>query len=219
MKYSDLRDFIKQLEKIGQLKRIKQPISTELVMTEISDRTLRVKGPALLFENPIGFDMPVLTNLFGTPERVALAMGQENVSALRDVGQLLATLKEPEPPKGFKDALDKLPLYKQVLNMPTKVVKKAECQQIVMSGDEVDLTKLPIQYCWPGDAAPLITWGLTITRGPHKERQNLGIYRQQLLGKNKLIMRWLSHRGGAIDFQEFKKQTGRKLPRFCGTRC
>ena len=205
MKYSDLRDFIKQLEKIGQLKRIKQPISTELVMTEISDRTLRAKGPALLFENPIGFDMPVLTNLFGTPERVALAMGQENVAALRDVGQLLATLKEPEPPKGFKDALDKLPLYKQVLNMPTKVVKKAECQQIVMSGDEVDLTKLPIQHCWPGDVAPLITWGLTITRGPHKERQNLGIYRQQLLGKNKLIMRWLSHRGGAIDFQEFKK--------------
>ncbi|REL37181.1 4-hydroxy-3-polyprenylbenzoate decarboxylase [Thalassotalea euphylliae] len=205
MKYSDLRDFIKQLEKIGQLKRIKQPISTELVMTEISDRTLRAKGPALLFENPIGFDMPVLTNLFGTPERVALAMGQENVAALREVGQLLATLKEPEPPKGFKDALDKLPLYKQVLNMPTKVVKKAECQQIVMSGDEVDLTKLPIQHCWPGDVAPLITWGLTITRGPHKERQNLGIYRQQLLGKNKLIMRWLSHRGGAIDFQEFKK--------------
>ncbi|WP_448554179.1 4-hydroxy-3-polyprenylbenzoate decarboxylase [Thalassotalea montiporae] len=205
MKYSDLRDFIKQLEKIGQLKRIKQPISTELVMTEISDRTLRAKGPALLFENPIGFDMPVLTNLFGTSERVALAMGQENVAALREVGQLLATLKEPEPPKGFKDALDKLPLYKQVLNMPTKVVKKAECQQIVMSGDEVDLTKLPIQHCWPGDVAPLITWGLTITRGPHKERQNLGIYRQQLLGKNKLIMRWLSHRGGAIDFQEFKK--------------
>ncbi|REL31355.1 4-hydroxy-3-polyprenylbenzoate decarboxylase [Thalassotalea euphylliae] len=205
MKYSDLRDFIKQLEKIGQLKRIKQPISTELVMTEISDRTLRAKGPALLFENPIGFDMPVLTNLFGTPERVALAMGQENVAALREVGQLLATLKEPEPPKGFKDALDKLPLYKQVLNMPTKVVKKAECQQIVMSGDEVDLTKLPIQHCWPGDVAPLITWGLTITRGPHKDRQNLGIYRQQLLGKNKLIMRWLSHRGGAIDFQEFKK--------------
>ena len=213
MKYSDLRDFIAQLEKIGQLKRIKQPISTELVMTEISDRTLRAGGPALLFENPIGFDTPVLTNLFGTPERVAMAMGQNDVAALRDVGKLLATLKEPEPPKGIKDAWDKLPLFKQVLNMPTKQLKKAACQEVVFSGDDVDLTKLPIQQCWPGDVAPLITWGLTVTRGPHKERQNLGIYRQQLLGKNKLIMRWLSHRGGAIDFQEFKKAyPGEKYP-------
>ncbi|WP_448212380.1 4-hydroxy-3-polyprenylbenzoate decarboxylase [Colwellia sp. MEBiC06753] len=210
MKYSDLRDFIKQLEQLGQLKRISQPISTDLVMTEISDRVLRAGGPALLFENPEGHDIPVLTNLFGTPERVALAMGQTDVNALREVGKLLATLKEPEPPKGFKDALDKLPLYKQVLNMPTKVLKKAPCQEIVWSGDEVDLTKLPIQKCWPDDVAPLITWGLTITRGPHKERQNLGIYRQQLLGRNKLIMRWLSHRGGAIDFQEFKKANPRE---------
>lgn len=206
MKYKDLRDFIAQLEKIGQLKRIKQPISTDLAMTEISDRTLRAEGPALLFENPIGYDMPVLTNLFGTPERVALAMGQKDVSALRDVGKLLAMLKEPEPPKGFKDAFDKLPVFKQVLNMPTKRLKKAPCQDVVFSGEDVDLTKLPIQTCWPGDVAPLITWGLTITRGPEKERQNLGIYRQQLLGKNKVIMRWLSHRGGALDFQEFKKR-------------
>ncbi|MBL4911399.1 MAG: 4-hydroxy-3-polyprenylbenzoate decarboxylase [Alteromonadaceae bacterium] len=210
MKYSDLRDFIAQLEKIGQLKRITQPISTNLMMTEISDRTLRAAGPALLFENPINergekSDIPVLTNLFGTPERVALAMGQKEVSALRDVGKLLAALKEPEPPKGFRDALDKLPLYKQVLNMPVKVIKKPLCQQIILEGDEVDLTQLPIQSCWPGDVAPLITWGLTITKGPHKARQNLGIYRQQLLGKNKVIMRWLSHRGGALDFQEFKK--------------
>ncbi len=205
MKYSDLRDFIDQLESIGQLKRITQPVSTDLMMTEISDRTLRAGGPALLFENAQGYDIPVLSNLFGTPERVALAMGQEDVKALRDVGKLLATLKEPEPPKGFKDALSKLPLYKQVLNMPVKVVKKALCQQVIIEGDDVDLTKLPIQKCWPGDVAPLITWGLTITKGPHKERQNLGIYRQQLLGKNKLIMRWLSHRGGALDFQEFKK--------------
>ena len=218
MKYSDLRDFIAQLEKLGQLKRITQPISTNLVMTEISDRTLRAGGPALLFENPVDENgepnnIPVLTNLFGTPERVALAMGQKDVSSLREVGKLLATLKEPEPPKGFKDALDKLPIYKQVLNMPTKVLKKAQCQQIVLSGDEVDLTQLPIQQCWPGDVAPLITWGLTITRGPHKERQNLGIYRQQLIGKNKLIMRWLSHRGGALDFQEFKKENpGEKYP-------
>lgn len=210
MKYKDLRDFITQLEAMGQLKRIKQPISTHLAMTEISDRTLRAKGPALLFENAVDehgnpFDMPVLANLFGTPERVALGMGQTEISALRDVGKLLATLKEPEPPKGFRDALDKLPIFKQVLNMPVKKVKKAPCQEIVLSGDDVDLTKLPIQSCWPGDVAPLITWGLTVTKGPFKERQNLGIYRQQLLSKNKVIMRWLSHRGGALDFQEFKK--------------
>lgn len=213
MKYSDLRDFIEQLEKLGQLKRIKQPISTDLVMTEISDRTLRAKGPALLFENPIGFDTPVLTNLFGTPERVALAMGQDDVGSLREVGKLLAMLKEPEPPKGFRDALDKLPIFKQVLNMPAKLVKKAPCQEVVLTDEQVDLTQLPIQKCWPGDAAPLITWGLTVTRGPHKERQNLGIYRQQLLGRNKVIMRWLSHRGGALDFFEWKKQhPGEKFP-------
>ncbi|KGJ98042.1 4-hydroxy-3-polyprenylbenzoate decarboxylase [Thalassotalea sp. ND16A] len=206
MKYKDLRDFLDQLEKLGQLKRIKQPISTDLAMTEISDRTLRAEGPALLFENPIGYDMPVLTNLFGTAERVALAMGQEDVSSLRNVGKLLAMLKEPEPPTGFKDAFEKLPVFKQVLNMPTKRLKKAPCQDVVFSGDEVDLTRLPIQTCWPGDVAPLITWGLTVTRGPEKERQNLGIYRQQLLSKNKVIMRWLSHRGGALDFQEFKKK-------------
>ncbi len=218
MKYSDLRDFISQLEKIGQLKRITQPISTHLTMTEISDRTLKAKGPALLFENAVNengepYGMPVLTNLFGTPDRVALGMGQENLGALRDVGKLLAMLKEPEPPKGFRDALSKIPVYKQVLNMPVKVIKKPLCQQIVLSGDDVDLTKLPIQACWPGDVAPLITWGLTVTRGPHKERQNLGIYRQQVLSKNKVIMRWLSHRGGALDFQEFKKENpGEKYP-------
>jgi len=218
MKYNDLRDFISQLEKIGQLKRISAPVSTHLTMTEISDRTLRAKGPALLFENAVDeddkpYNVPVLTNLFGTPERVALAMGQTDVNALRDVGKLLAMLKEPEPPTGFRDALGKIPIYKQVLNMPTKVVKKALCQQIILSGDEVDLTKLPIQTCWPGDVAPLITWGLTITKGPHKERQNLGIYRQQVLSKNKVIMRWLSHRGGALDFQEFKKTNpGEKYP-------
>jgi len=218
MKYSDLRDFIKQLEKIGQLKRISLPISTDLTMTEISDRTLRAEGPALLFENPTDKDgvphgMPVLTNLFGTPDRVALAMGQPDVTALRDVGKLLAMLKEPEPPKGFRDAISKIPVYKQVLNMPVKVIKKPLCQQEVISGENVDLTKLPIQKCWPGDVAPLITWGLTVTRGPHKERQNLGIYRQQLISKNKIIMRWLSHRGGALDFQEFKQTNpGEKYP-------
>lgn len=203
MKYKDLRDFIAKLEAQGQLKRISREIDTNLEMTEIADRTLRAGGPALLFENPKGSDIPVLANLFGTPERVALGMGQDNVHALREVGKLLAYLKEPEPPKGIKDLWSKLPVFKQVLNMPAKEVRKAPCQEVVVSGDDVDLTSLPIQRCWPGDAAPLITWGLTITRGPHKKRQNLGIYRQQLLGKNKLIMRWLSHRGGALDFREW----------------
>ncbi len=205
MKYKDLRDFITLLEERGQLKRIAHPVDPVLEMTEICDRVLRAKGPALLFENPIGYNTPVLANLFGTPERVALGMGEESVEALREVGKLLAMLKEPEPPKGFKDALSKLPLYKQVLNMGPKVVKKAPCQKVVIEGDDVDLDKLPIMTCWPGDAAPLITWPLVITKGPHKDRQNLGIYRMQKLAKNKLIMRWLSHRGGALDFREWQQ--------------
>ena len=213
MKYQDLRDFIALLEERGELKRIQQEIDPYLEIPEISDRTLKAEGPALLFENVKGHDMPVLANLFGTPERVALGMGQESVTALRDVGKLLAFLKEPEPPKGFRDALNLLPKYKKVLSMSPKSIKKAPCQQVIMSGDGVDLTKLPIQHCWPGDVAPLVTWGLTVTRGPHKERQNLGIYRQQLLGPNKLIMRWLSHRGGALDFQEWCQQhPGEKFP-------
>ena len=205
-KYRDLRDFIDQLEKRGELKRITHPVDPNLEMTEICDRTLRRGGPALLFENPIGYDMPVLGNLFGTPERVALGMGEESVSALREVGKLLAQLKEPEPPKGFKDAWDKLPIFKQVLNMGPKQVRNAPCQQVVLEGDEVDLNRIPIQTCWPGDAGPLVTWPLVITRGPNKSRQNLGIYRQQLIGKNKLIMRWLAHRGGALDFREWKNE-------------
>ncbi|MGC0120482.1 4-hydroxy-3-polyprenylbenzoate decarboxylase [Pseudoalteromonas piscicida] len=206
MKYQDLRDFIAQLEKQGELVRVKQPISTKLEMTEIADRTLRAGGPAILFENPVGYDIPVLANLFGTPKRVAMGMGQSDVSELREVGKLLAFLKEPDPPKGIKEAIGQLPVFKQVLNMPAKEVKNAPCQEVVLSDNEVDLTKLPIQHCWPGDAAPLITWGLTVTKGPYKKRQNLGIYRQQLLGKNKIIMRWLSHRGGALDFQEWCKE-------------
>ncbi|MGH1460514.1 MAG: 4-hydroxy-3-polyprenylbenzoate decarboxylase [Neptuniibacter sp.] len=212
-KYKDLRDFIYMLEERGQLKRIKQEIDPYLEMTEISDRTLKAGGPALLFENPKGYDYPVLTNLFGTPERVAMGMGEESVEALRDVGTLLSQLKEPEPPKGMKDAWDKLPVFKQVLNMGPKVVKGADCQKHVIEGDQVDLHKLPIQTCWPGDAGPLVTWPLVITRGPNKERQNLGIYRQQLIGRNKLIMRWLAHRGGALDFREWKEQhPGEKFP-------
>ncbi len=213
MKYKDLRDFIEQLERDGELKRITTEIDPRLEMTEICDRTLRAGGPALLFENPKGCDVPVLANLFGTPERVARGMGEDSVEALREVGKLLAYLKEPEPPKGVKDAFDKLPVFKQVLNMSPKVVKGAPCQQVVLEGEEVDLSRLPVQTCWPGDAGPLITWGLVVTRGPHKERQNLGIYRQQVVGRNKVIMRWLSHRGGALDFREWQLQNpGKPFP-------
>ena len=202
MKYYDLRDFIAQLEALGELKRITVEVDPRLEMTEIADRVLRVGGPALLFENPKGGTMPVLANLFGTVRRVALGMGEDDPTQLREVGKLLAYLKEPEPPKGLRDAWDKWPVLKQVLNMAPKVVSSAPCQQIVWEGADVDLSRLPIQHCWPGDVAPLVTWGLTATRGPHKARQNLGIYRQQVIGKNKLIMRWLAHRGGALDFRE-----------------
>ncbi len=205
MKYRDLREFMAGLEQRQLLKRISVPVSPHLEMTEICDRTLRAGGPALLFEKPSGHQMPVLANLFGTVERVALAMGQSDASALRDVGRLLAYLKEPEPPKGWRELWDKLPVFRQVLNMPTKTLRKPPCQEIVLQGDEVDLTQLPIQHCWPGDVAPLLTWGLTITRGPRQKRQNLGIYRQQLIGKNKLIMRWLSHRGGALDLRDWQQ--------------
>ena len=205
MRYKNLRDFIRFLEKRGELKRITQPINPKLEMTEICDRTLRAQGPALLFENPIGHSMPVLANLFGTTQRVALAMGAENMEALRDIGKLLAFLKEPEPPKGFKDLWEKLPVFKQVLNMSPKVINKPPCQSIQFTGKDVDLTKLPIQTCWPDDAAPLVTWPLVITRGPNKKRQNIGIYRMQLLAKNRLIMRWLSHRGGALDFRDWQQ--------------
>ncbi|MCG7575852.1 MULTISPECIES: 4-hydroxy-3-polyprenylbenzoate decarboxylase [Halomonadaceae] len=205
MKYNDLRDFIATLEAQGELKRITAEVDPYLEITEICDRTLRAGGPALLFENVKGHDMPLLGNLFGTPKRVALGMGQDSVEALREVGKLLAFLKEPDPPKGLKDAWDKLPIFKQVLSMGPKSVKRAPVQEVVYEGDDVDLGRLPIQHCWPGDAAPLVTWPLVITKGPHKKRQNLGIYRQQKIGKNRLIMRWLSHRGGALDFLEFQK--------------
>ena len=213
MKYRDLRDFIALLEQRGELKRIQTEVNPYLEMTEICDRTLRAGGPALLFENPKGYDYPLLGNLFGTPERVALGMGEESVTALREVGKLLAFLKEPDPPKGLKDAWNKLPIFKQVLNMGPKVVNKAPCQAHVLEGDAVDLDRLPIQTCWPGDAGPLITWPLVITRGPEKERQNLGIYRMQKIGKNRLIMRWLAHRGGALDFRDWQaRHPGENFP-------
>ncbi len=207
LKYKDLREFVGQLEQSGDLKRISHPVDTTLEMTEISDRVLRQAGPALLFENAVyqgrPAAMPVLTNLFGTPERVARGMGAADVSSLRDIGSLLASLREPEPPQGLRDALSKVSMLKSALwDMNPKTVKSPPCQEIVLEGDDVDLNQLPLQTCWPEDAAPLLTWGLVITRGPNARRQNLGIYRQQLIGRNKLIMRWLSHRGGALDFRD-----------------
>jgi 4-hydroxy-3-polyprenylbenzoate decarboxylase len=202
MKYTDLRDFISNLQQIGEFKRINIPVSPYLEMTEIADRTLRAGGPALLFTQPVGNAMPVLANLFGTPRRVALGMGAEDVGELRKIGHLLARLKEPEPPKDFKDVLGLGVLVKSLWDMAPKERRSAPCQDVVWEGNDVDLGRLPIQHCWPDDIAPLITWGLVITKGPHKKRQNLGIYRQQVIGRNKVIMRWLAHRGGALDFRE-----------------
>ncbi|MEJ2574407.1 MAG: 4-hydroxy-3-polyprenylbenzoate decarboxylase [Gammaproteobacteria bacterium] len=203
MIYTDLRDFLAKLERENELKRIQLEVDPRLEMTEICDRTLQAGGPALLFERPTGHTIPVLGNLFGTPRRVALGMGQESVAALREVGELLAYLKEPEPPKGFKDAWEKFPVLKQVLNMAPKIVARAACQEHVLTGDDIDLGRWPIQTCWPGDAGPLITWALVVTKGPHKDRQNMGIYRQQVIGRNKVIMRWLAHRGGALDYRDW----------------
>ena len=213
MSYKDLREFIAALESKGDLVRITQPIDPYLEMTEIADRTLKQGGPALLFENPTQGKMPVLANLFGTQERVAMGMGAESGAALRDVGDSLAYLRQPDPPKGFKDAWDKAPILKQVLNMAPKVVRNAECQRHAKFNDDVNLDDLPIQTCWPGDVGPLVTWPLVITRGPNKERQNLGIYRMQKIGRNKLILRWLSHRGGALDYRDWQQQNpGKPYP-------
>ncbi|MEW6292262.1 MAG: 4-hydroxy-3-polyprenylbenzoate decarboxylase [Pseudomonadota bacterium] len=211
----DLREFMARLEQQGELKRIAVPVDPKLEMTEIADRVLRTGGPALLFEKPKNGEMPVLANLFGTPQRVALGMGADEdwKTSLREVGRLLAYLKEPEPPKGLRDAWEKLPILKQVLNMAPKMVSAAPCQEIVWEGSQVDLSRLPVMTCWPGDAAPLITWGLTVTRGPNKPRQNLGIYRQQVIARNKVIMRWLAHRGGALDFRDHcQKNPGTPFP-------
>ena len=198
-----------QLGALGELKRIATPLSPRLEITEVADRVLRAGGPALLIERPVeagrNHTMPVLANLFGTPRRVALGMGQSSTEALREVGQLLAFLKEPEPPKGLRDAWEKWPVLKQVLNMAPKEVSSGPCQERVLERSAVDLSEIPVQTCWPGDAAPLITWGLVITRGPGRTRQNLGIYRQQVIAPDKTIMRWLAHRGGALDFREHAK--------------
>ena len=205
MHYKDLRDFIAQLERLGELKRVRLAVDPNLEMTEICDRALRAGGPAILFEHPKGHAIPVLGNLFGTPHRVALGMGADDVDALREVGRLLAFLKEPEPPKGMRDAWEKLPVFKKVLDMAPKKIGRPPCQERVIASEAVDLARLPIQTCWPEDAGPLITWGLVVTRGPNKPRQNLGIYRQQVIGRNKVIMRWLAHRGGALDFRDWQQ--------------
>lgn len=206
MKYRDLRDFISTLEHSGELKRVTAVVDPYLEMTEICDRVLRAEGPAILFENPRGSDIPALCNLFGTPDRVAMGMGEDNVSALREVGRLLAFLKEPDPPKGLKDAWKTLPIFKKVLDMAPKTVSNAACQATQFGADDVDLSRYPIQHCWPEDAGPLITWGLVVTKGPSKKRQNMGIYRQQVIGRNRVIMRWLSHRGGALDLLEWQQK-------------
>jgi 4-hydroxy-3-polyprenylbenzoate decarboxylase len=190
---------------MGELKRISAPVDPYLEITEICDRTLKAQGPALLFENCRGSDVPLLGNLFGTPHRVALGMGESSVEALREVGKLLAFLKEPDPPKGMRDAFDKLPIFRQVLNMSPRELRHAPCQEVILAGEQIDLGRYPIQTCWPGDAAPLITWALVITRGPCKDRQNLGIYRLQVLQRNKVIMRWLAHRGGALDYRDWQQ--------------
>ena len=212
-RYRDLRDFIAALEARGELVRIRREIDPRLEMTEIADRTLRSGGPALLFENPRRHRVPVLANLFGTPQRVALGMGAEDVSALREIGELLAYLRQPDPPRGLKDAWDKAPLLRKVLDMGPKLVRNPVCRTHLREGDEVDLYQLPIQTCWPGDAGPLLTWPLVITRGPHRARQNLGIYRMQLIGRNKLIVRWLAHRGGALDYRDWQlEHPGERYP-------
>lgn len=202
MPYRDLREFMRQLEEGGDLRRVREPVSPHLEMTAVCDRVLGAGGPALLFENPTGHRIPVLANLFGTPQRVARAMGVDDLRGLRPFGELLARLKEPEPPRGVRDLLGLGDLLKRLWHMAPREISGAPCQQQVLEGSEVDLGALPVQHCWPGDVAPLITWGLVITRGPHKARQNLGIYRQQVLSRNQLIVRWLPHRGGALDFRD-----------------
>jgi 4-hydroxy-3-polyprenylbenzoate decarboxylase len=218
MKYSDLRDFMRQLEQRGELRKVTEPVSPHLEMTAIGNKLLRSAGPAVLFTQPTGYNIPCLINLFGTPERVALGMGAQSVAELRDIGQLLANLKEPEPPSSLRDTSRLVQLAKAVWDMKPALVRRPACQEAVLEASDIDLARLPIQTCWPEDAGPLITWGLVVTRGPQnlpkpRKRQNIGIYRQQVIGKRQVIMRWLAHRGGALDFREFARmQPGQPFP-------
>lgn len=212
--FHSLRDFMAELEKRGLLVRVKEPVSPHLEMTEIQTRLIAEGGPAVLFENVVGHPMPVLVNLFGTVERVALGMNK-TPDQLRGVGETLAFLKQPEPPGGWKEAWEMLPLLKQAMAMRPKQVSKAACQEIVRTGDDIDLTALPIQGCWPGEPAPLITWPLVVTKGPSDAKEdhfNLGIYRMQLLSKNQTLMRWLKHRGGAQHHARWKASKSEPLP-------
>nr|WP_234397646.1 UbiD family decarboxylase [Sneathiella glossodoripedis] len=219
MPYASLRDFMALLEKEGKLVRVSEPVSTDLEMTEIQTRLLAEQGPAVLFENPINehgepAKMPVLVNLFGTVDRVAMGM-QRKPEELREVGETLAFLRQPEPPASIREALGMLPVLKNAMSMRPKTVRGAPCQEVVLTGDQIDLNNLPIQTCWPGEPAPLITWPLVVTKGPGNEKAdnfNLGIYRMQKLGKNRTIMRWLKHRGGAQHFQRWKKEKTEPLP-------
>jgi len=224
MPYQSLRDFMEALEKSGRLVRVTEPVSPNLEMTEIQTRLLAEGGPAVLFENVVGddgkkYDMPVLVNLFGTVDRVAAGMNRKP-EELREVGETLAFLKQPEPPASIREAFSMLPLAKTVMAMKPKTVSKAPCQEIVLEGDDIDLSKIPVQSCWPGEPAPLITWPLVVTQGPSagtkggdkRDVFNLGIYRMQVLGKNKTIMRWLKHRGGAQHHARWKQEKRDPLP-------
>ncbi len=205
MRYRDLRDFLAQLQSLGELKSIAIPINPHLEVTEVCCRVLAQQGPALLFAKPVGSAIPLLANLFGTTRRVALAMGKSDLQGIRELGELLAFLSAPTPPQNLREAWKSLPIVQKILTMSPKIVKSGDCQEFVLEKNQIDLRNFPIQTCWPEDAGPLITWGLVVTQGPLRKRQNLGIYRQQVIAPNKVIMRWLSHRGGALDFQAWQQ--------------
>lgn len=215
MSYNSLRDFMDMLESRGLLRRVKAEVSPILEMTEIQTRLLARGGEAVLFENVAHKSaMPVLTNLFGTVERVALGMGT-TPDKLRAIGETLAFLRQPEPPGGWREAMEMLPLARQIMAMKPKITRKAPCQQVILRGDEIDLESLPIQTCWPGEPAPLITWPLVVTKGVGDDKTdvtNLGIYRMQVVGKNQTLMRWLHHRGGAQHFRRWKQHRTDPMP-------
>lgn len=206
MKYKSLREFLIFLEKKKELKRIQYEVDPYLEITEICYRTLQKKGPALLFENPKGFSYPILCNLFGTKKRIAMGIGKKDQKSFYKIGKLLSFLNKPNPPKNFPDLIKKTLKFKKILHTPIKKFKYAPCQEIILKKKQINLFKIPIMHCWPKDIAPVITWGITITKSLKTSRYNLGVYRQQLLKKNKLIMRWLPNRGGALDFLEWKNQ-------------